>query len=883
MTHECTASHACRARPEANAHCTLADNAHGKATFAIEKQPITFSNVSWQLLTKLESLGRHVYALAHDLRFAVRQLRKAPGFSLTVVLTLALGIGATTAIFSLVEGILLRPLPFSDPDRLVLLGDHLGGGPNTPVTAREIGTYSKATGAFSSLGGYITAKYELSGAATPEEIPAARLTASVFPTLGIRPLLGRVFTQQEEDGDQPLAVISYALWLNRYHHDPHVLGSSIDLDRKAYSIIGVMPRSFEFPLQDGRLDQAQLWVPMSLTPDELSDDHASSWGYHMVARLKDGVTLSQAARDADRVARQIMSDFPASMAAIHIQGDARLLRESAIADVRPLLHTLFFAVAIVLLIACVNVAGLLLVRAIRRRREYAVRLALGARSSIIIRESVFEGLALSVAGGLLGLALAATGIRTALHLLPESMPRVDAISMDATVAAFALLLSLASGVLCSLAPTFAALRTNLTQSLKEGAQTGTGGSSHAWLRSALVVSEIAIALVLLTVSGAFLSSFQRMRAVDPGFRPDHVLVAGYQLPLQQYPTDVSVDSFNKAVVDRLSSKPGVIAVGIANVLPASGFSVRAAYTIEGQPMGSWKLKFAQFAITYGDYFRAMGVPLLDGRTFTIEDRYNTPLVVIVNQSMAKHSWPGQQAIGKRMHVGNPKKGLPWATVVGVVADIKLGSRDEPSDDQWYTPVQQPATLGGSESPGKLTSRAGGSIALCSDLPPERMIQTLRSTITEIDPLLALEQVQPMNDAISNVEAPRRFNTGLITAFAVGALLLAITGIYAVVSFSVSLRTHEIAIRMALGAQRTGIARLVLISGATLALIGCGLGVLGSLAVSRLVSSFLFEVSATNPLIYIACVLMMMLMALLASALPATRAASADPIDALRST
>jgi len=824
-----------------------------------------------------------MHAFAQNFRFAFRQMRKAPGFAVTAVLVLALGIGATTAIFSLVEGILLRPLPFSNPDRLVLLGDHLGSGPSTPVTAREIGTYSSATGAFSSLGGYITTSFELSGDATPEQVYAARLTAGVFPTLGVQPILGRVFTQQEDDAHQPFAVLSYALWLDRHHRDPNVLGNSIDLDRKAYTIIGVMPRSFEFPLQAGHLEQAQLWVPMSLTPDELSDQSAGFWGYHMVARLKDGVTLSQAAQDADRVAQQIMRDFPAGMSALHIRGDVTLLREQAVAEVRPLLHILFFAVSIVLLIACVNVAGLLLVRAIRRRREYAVRLALGARASVIIRESVFEGLLLSFAGGMLGLAFAATAIRTALHLLPESMPRVDSISMDGGVMTFALLLALATGVFCSLAPAFAALRTNLTESLKEGVATSTGASSHAWLRSALVVSEIAIALVLLTVSGAFLRSFQKMRAVDPGYRPDHVLVAGYQLPLNQYPTDASANNFNRAVVDRLSGKPGIVAIGITNFLPASGLYHGAAYTIEGVPTDSWKLQFSMFASTYGDYFRAMGIPLLDGRYFTLDDRSNSPLVVIVNQSMARHSWPGQRAIGKRMHVGNPHKGLPWATVVGIVADTKVGSRDEPSSDQWYFPAQQPAILYGAASGGKLTGPAGGYITLRSALPPEQMTQTLHSTVAEIDPLLALQQVQPMNDVISNVEAPRRFNTVLITAFAMGAVLLAITGIYAVVAFSVSLRTQEIAIRMALGAQRMGIARLVLISGARMSLLGCGLGVLGSLAVSRLVSSFLFDVSASDPLIYIAGVLIMMLMTLLASALPATRAASTDPMDALRST
>jgi putative ABC transport system permease protein len=823
-----------------------------------------------------------MHGFTQDIRFAFRQLRKAPGFTLTVILTLALGIGAATAIFSLVEGILLRPLPFSDPDRLVLLGDHLRSGPNVSVTPREIGTYSRAAAAFSSMGGFITRSYELSGGAQPEAVPAARLTAGVFPTLGVQPIIGRVFTSQEEDAHQPLAVISYALWLNRYGRDPHVVGTSIVLDRKTYSIIGVMPRSFEFPLDSGHLDQVQLWVPVSLTPEDLSDQNAGFWGYRIVARLKDGVTLSQAAQDAARVAQQIMRSFPATMSAIRIRGDVELLREDIVADVRPLLRTLFFAVLIVLLIACVNAAGLLLVRAIRRRREYAVRLALGARSSVIIRESVIEGLLLSLAGGLVGLMFAAILIRAALQVLPDSMPRVDSISLDATVATFAIFIALLTGALCSLAPAFAALRTNLTESLKEGSGTSTVASSHAWLRSGLVVAEVAIALVLLTASVAFLSSFQKMRAVDPGFRPDHVLVAGYQLPVKHYSTEASVESFNQAIVDQLSSKPGVMAVGITNTLPASGMWARAGYTIEGQPEESWKLKFALFGDTYGDYFRAMGIPLLDGRYFTADDRSSSPLVIIVNESMAKDSWPGQRAIGKRMHVGNPQKGLPWATVVGVVADTKPGARDEPSDDQWYFPAQQPAVIKGLAASEKLTSPAGGFITVRSALPPEQITQTLRSIVANIDPLLPLRQVQPMNEAISNVEAPRRFNTGLITAFALGALLLAITGIYAVVAFSVSLRTQEIGIRMALGAQRSGIARLVLTSGARLALLGCGFGVLGSLAVSRVVRSFLFEVSATNPLIYMAGVLIMMAMALLASAVPATRAASADPIVALRS-
>jgi predicted permease len=822
-----------------------------------------------------------MFMLAQDLRIALRQLSKTPGFALTVVLTLALGIGATTAIFSLIEGVLLRPLPFSDPDRLVLLGDHVGNGPGVGVTGPEIAKYTSATTAFSSLGAYKGASFELSGGQKPEVVQAARFNAGTFPTLGVQPILGRVFSREEEDARLPVAVISYALWLNHYHRDPHVVGSAIVLDRKAYTILGVMPRDFEFPLQNGRLATVQLWVPMSLVPDELTEEAAGNWGFQMIARVKQGVSITQATQDVARVALDIMRHFPAAMAPIRIRGDVKPLREFASEDARPLLRTLFLAVMVVLLIACVNVAALLLVRAIRRRRECAVRLALGARTGAIVRQSLAEGLLLSFSGGLLGLALAAAAIRIALRLLPESMPRIDSISIDATVAVFALLLALATGVLCSMAPAYAALRTSLLEGLKDQSRAGSSSASHAWLRSALVVAEIAIALVLLTVSGAFLRSYRKMLAVDPGFAPDHVLVGAYQLPLRQYPTAAIADTFNRELMDRLESKPGVVAAGIANILPTAGGYAMAAYTIEGVPVADWKLKFAHFFLTDGDYFRAIGIALRDGRYFTADDRSDAPLVVIVNESMARHSWPGQRAVGRRMHVGNPKKGYPWATVVGVVADTTLGARDEPVADQWYCPVRQPAILEGTAFSGQLTGPENPSIVLRSSLPPEQMIETLRSTVASIDPNLALTDVEPMADAISNVEAPRRFNTGLIGAFALGALLLAVTGIHAVVAFSVSQRAQEIAIRMALGAQRAGIARLVLISAAKLAFVGCGLGVLASFAVSRLVRSFLFEVSPVDPLIYAASVVVMVAVALLASALPAARAASADPIEALR--
>lgn len=816
-----------------------------------------------------------------ELHIALRQLRKARAFSATIILILALGIGATTAIFSLIEGVLLMPLAFRDPERLVLLGDRLGDGLQLGVTAPEVGSYIHSVKTLSSLGAYSVTSWELSGGQLSQSVNGARLTAGVFPTLGVAPILGRVFTQAEDESHAPVAVISYALWLNRYHRDPHVVGDVIALDRKSYTIVGVMPRSFEFPLVPGRIGQAQLWIPMSFTADELSPAAAGTWGTHLIGRLRDGVTIDQAREDADRVAHQVMRDFPPEMAAVHIRGDVLALRESLVADVRPLLRALFLAVCFVLLIACVNVATLLLVRAVQRRREHAVRLALGARVGVILRECVSEGILLSLSGGILGLALASITLRVVAPRLPESMPRVDSISINSAVACFALLVAIATGVLCSLIPAWAAGHTRLIEGLKEGARGGSGSIRQSWFRWSLAVTQVGVATVLLTASLAFLRSYQKMLAVDPGFRADHVLIAGYQLPSQQYATASSISTFNHEIVRRLAAQPGTAAVGLANTLPDTGSGGRGGFTIEGAPTTGWRLRFAPFIRTYGDYFGALGIPLMKGRLFTARDRSDAPPVCIVDQAMADQEWPGQNPIGKRLHLGNPKRALPWATVIGVVPDVRIDAPDRPAGEQWYFPLEQPSILEGSAATGRANPYSGW-IALRSTLPSDQMIQTLRSVVAGIDPQLALEPVQPMADAVSAVEAPRRFNTGLITSFGLAALLLAAMGLYAVIAFSVSERTEEIAIRMALGAQRGDVARLVLGYGVKIAAVGSALGILGSLAVSRLIDAFLFGVKATNLSVYVAGSCLMLLVALLAAALPAMRAARADPARALRS-
>ena len=822
-----------------------------------------------------------------DLKIAVRYLLKSPGFAATAVLMLALGIGATTAIFSIVEGVLLRPLPFPEPGRLMVLADILhgadvGGNGEVGVTVPDIRNYTRDTHTFTSLGGYQQTGYELSGTGDPAQINAARLTGGVFPALGVEPLLGRFFTQQEDDQKQQVAVLSYATWQSRFHGDRNIVGQKILLDRKPYVVVGVMPRSFEFPLVPGHLNRSELWVPMSFNEQELSQTASANWSYQMVGRLKSGVTPAQAVSDASRVAAETVKNYPPFMAGFSITPVVRPLQEETVEQARPLVRTLFLAVVVVLLIACANLAGLLLVRAIRRRREVAVRLALGARAAALLRQAVLESLVLSVTGGVLGLVLAAVTLRVGVRLLPETLPRVDEIGVDWAVVAFALGLALLTGAICGLAPAFAAMRTSVNDALKEGGRTGSAGGGHARLRSALVVTEIAIALVLLAASGLLLRSFEKMREVNLGFRPDHTLVAAYGLPQKQYSTQAQVNEFNEELLRRVQELPGVKSAGLTSFLPASGNNSNSAFQAEGYAAPKpGELDLATLVAVEGDYFTAMGIPLLRGREFTQADKEGSQLVVIVNHKLAEQSWPGQDPIGKRLRIGTEKMQTPWGTVVGEVADVKENSPDLPTKQQFYVTVRQTETFMGSlGNPGDLNGN-GGYIAIRTAMAPEQMENVLRATVRSIDPQLPLTQVQTMEHAISDTEAPRRFNTALISSFAGAAVLLAVLGIYSVIAFSVALRVQEMAIRMALGSQRSGIMGLVVASGAKLALIGCAIGLAGAAACSHLLRSFLFGVSALDPLVLTLAAAFVMLLALVASLLPAQRAASIDPMKALR--
>ena len=817
-----------------------------------------------------------------DLSFAMRQLRKSPGFALTAVLTLAFGIGATTAVFSIVEGVLLRPLPFADPSRLVAFGDKLDGSvfDGQPVTGPEVSMYSRETNVFSSVGAYQQTGFEVSGNGDPMMVNASRMTASVFTTLGVSPVLGRAFTKEEDEGHSQLVVISYQIWNSRFHRDARIVGQKILLDRKPYQIVGVMPREFEFPLTPGQLNRNDLWVPMSFEASDLVQ--TGFWGFNMIGRLKPGITPELARQDLERVATEVEKTFPVDMASLKIHAAVLPLTEITVADARPLVNTIFIAVVVVLFMASTNLAGLLMVRVIRRRREVAVRLALGASAATVIRQSLVEALALSVTGGVLGLMFAVLALRAGIAFLPESLPRVGAIALDWKVVLFAVGIALLTGVACGLLPAFVASRTGVNEALKEGGRTGSAGGGHARLRSILVVSQLAIAVVLLIASGLLLRSFEKLSQVDLGFNTDHVLTASFGLPHSQYSTQQAVDAFHEELASKLHQQPGVQAVGFTTALPASGGDSNGTVYPEGYvaPKGG-ELALGWRVQARGELMSALGIPVLRGRDFTSADTATSPLVVIVNHKFAERYWPGQDPIGKRVHWGVPETRLPWMTVIGEIGDIKQKSADSEVSGQVYQPMGQFKPSLAAFLPPDMLTGTFGTLVIRGQMAPDQMSDSLRAVVRSIDPQLPLIKIESMDRVVAEGQAQRRFSTILISCFAGVAVLLALLGIYSVIAFSAALRTQEMAIRLALGSQRASVMRLVLVSAAKLGLAGCGIGVVASLFATRLLRTMLFQVDPVDPAVIVFAAISILLLALVASVVPARRAASIDPMEALR--
>src|SRR5579862_525120 len=817
--------------------------------------------------------------MLNDFRFGLRQLKKSPGFTLTAVLTLALGIGGVTAVFSIVDAVLLRPLPYPQPDRLVVLHEgieHVFDGAN--LSAPDVISFERESRAM-NVGGFIGSSYEATGAGAPFRAQAERFTASMFPVLGVQPLLGRAFSRQEDESSAPVTVISYALWTERFGGRVDVIGKTIDLDRRPYTIVGVMPRDFESPMGRGGIAQRDLWVPMSFTSTEKGAE-ADDMDYGAVARLHPGVTEAQGLEDAHRV----LAVINAKVRGLHLIISLRGLRDETIHNAQPLLRTLMGAVCLVLLIACANLANLLLVRAAGRRREFGVRLALGAARRTMLRQLLMESLLLSAIGGTLGVALAAGLVNSATAILPRALaelPRISEIAVHWPVALLAMALIGGTGLICGLAPAMASTRIDVLDALREGSQGAGQSRSQHRLRSTLVTVEIALAMLLLVASGLLLRSFARMVQVDPGFQPQHVMTASLALPLQDYPSQQKVDEFYSALQQRLEQVPGVQAVGFSSNIPVIGRNSSRLLSAEGYvrwPGEKWL--FASNYLTFGDYFRTLRIPVLRGRAFTAaDDRPGAPLVMIVSQSFAEKYFAGKDPVGMHVKCGpsyqNP---LPPMTIVGVVGDVKANPLDQEQLMQTYEPVSQAAADLGPLS--AMVGVVGGlRVVVRTAGDPGALEQSFRQVVHHADPLLAITDLHTMDEVVAATESSRRFNTAILSSFAAIALLLALVGIYGLLAYSVAERAREIAIRMALGATREHVQLRTLRHALLLALVGVGAGLLAAAGLTRTLASLLYGVRPLDAVAIAGAAVVLLACSGFAAWIPARRAAGVEPMQA----
>jgi putative ABC transport system permease protein len=824
-----------------------------------------------------------IETLSRDIRYALRQLRKSPGFTLTAVLTLAIGIGGVAAVYSVVEAVLLRPLPFCQPDRLVRLHEGVAHQfEQADLPAPDVIRFARDNQAFTQVAGFLQTQFEVSGAGKPFQAKAERVTASLLPLLGAQPTLGRNFTLSEDESVSPVALISYAVWRERFQSNPHAVGATIDIDRRPYTIIGVMPRNFEFPLDAGRLSHRDMWVPMSFTPDEKVDE-TDNFQYGAIARMKPGVTLAQAQGDLRRMVASVEAEIP-PQDGIHLTSNVQSLQKETVQSARPLLNALLAAAGLILLIACANLANLLLVRAAGRRREFGVRAALGAARKTILRQLFTESLMLATIGGVLAVLLAWALVHLAAAALPDSLPRIGEIALNWPVLLVALGLTGATGVLCGWAPALAGIRPDAVNALREGGQGAGQSRSQHRMRAALVITEVALAMLLLVASGLLLRSFQKMLATDPGFEPRHVLAASLTLPAQDYPTQQKVDAFYRELLRQLGTLPQMSSVGAASNIPVIGINSDRNFVPEGyapQDGRTWLSVSNYFVL--GDYFRALRIPLIEGRLFTsADDQPDASLVAIVSQSTARQHWPGVDPVGRRFRMGgNPKSTRPLITVVGVVGDVRQGARDQAVYPQMYEPFQQSQRQFEPQLQQVLGVRNSLHIVLNAAGDPLALEASLEKTVHQLDPLLAVTDIHTMEEVVAATETSRRFNTSILTAFAAIALALALLGIYGVLAYSVTERAREIAIRMALGATRQEVLWTTLRNALSLAGLGIAAGLIASAGLTRFLDSLLYEVRPLDSAAIVGAVTVLLACSALAGWLPARRAASIDPMRALR--
>lgn len=802
-----------------------------------------------------------------DLRYGVRMLLKNPGFALIAMLSLGLGIGANTAIFSLVDAVLLRPLPFHNPERLVIVWEdatRIGFPRNTPAPA-NYADWKAQNKVFEDMAALNWSSYALTDEGEPEKVEAQSVTANFFSLLGVQPLLGRAFTPEEDTpGRNRVAIISYGLWQRRFGGDQAIIGKEILLDGQKHTVLGVMPSSFQFLSKE-----TSLWVPIAFTPEQL----ANRGGHYLtvVARMKPGVTVAQAHADIAAVTRRINQDNPTSWHGFELGSVVISLREQLAGEVRPALIVLLVAVSFVLLIACANIANLLLSRGAARYREIAVRAALGAARGRIIRQLLTESLLLAVAGGVAGLLFAWLSFSFLKQIIPDGMEMNAGVRIDARIFGFTLLLSVLTGIIFGLAPALQAAKVDLNEALKQsGGRTGTG-TGHRRLRSVLVIAEVALALVLLVGAGLLIQTFLKLRGLDIGLNPENVMTLRTQLPRSKYSELPKRAAFYEQVLERVRTLPGVTGAGYTTAVPltwkggTNGFMVEGHEDRPGQDSQSRQVSTG--------YMEAMGLKLRQGRFFDDHDNAQSQMVAIINETMARQFWPGENALGKRFRPYSDDFQNRWVTVVGIVSDVKEMGLEAPAKAAMFFPYQQLQRMLWN-MPRDLIVRTAGD--------PTSVVAAVRQAIWSVDPAQPISNVRTMDEILSEEVAQRRIGMTLLAAFAALALLLASLGIYGVLAYAVTQRTQEIGIRMALGADRLSVLRLVMGDGARLAGTGIAVGLGLSFALTRLMSGLLFGVSASDPRTLAGVTLLLIVVALLACYLPARRATKVDPMIALRS-
>jgi len=805
-----------------------------------------------------------------DLRYAARMLGGNPGFTAIIVLTLALSIGANSAIFSVIDGVLLRPLPYPHANQLARVFFHSSTYAKFPLNPFDFRDFRERLTSFESLAGYTRGDRQLSGSGRPERFLGFQITAGFFHTLGLDPARGREFTRNEEtEGNGRSVILSDRLWRSRFAADPTILGRKITLDAEPYTVVGVMPPGTQHPGNEyhgvAQGETVDVWTPFTLRGDP---NQRGSHYLEVIGRMKPGVAAPQAQAELNAVIAQVRRLHPDAL-----EGWSALvfpLYQEIVGPSERLLLVLLGAVGLVLLIACANAANLLLARATVRRREIAVRAALGAGRSRLVRQMLTESLLIAGIGALLGLAIAAAGVRVLVALLPADFPRAAAIHVNAAVFAFTALIALATGLLFGLAPALQAVRADLQDSLRDGGRGSTSGGTQLRLRNALLVGEVSLACILLIGAGLMLRSFVNLLRTDPGFRPDHLLTATVALPDKTY-KPVEMLHFWTRLSANLNSVAGIRAAGIGTDLPWTGWDDNiGGLTIEGKKPPAHQEFHARYHVASPDYFRAMGIPLVRGRFFTDADTMKAPLAMMINQAMARRYWPGEDAVGKRITFEDHPKETDWMTIVGVVGDVKDRPESPEAQNSMWWPVEQSPVYVGQMS-----------VAVRGNSDAAALTGDLRAAVHQLDPTLAVADVRPMNDiADANVSTPR-FALFLVALFAGLALTLAAIGIYGVISYSVNQRTHEFGLRMALGADSGDVLRLVLRQGVRLALLGVALGLVGALALARVLWNLLYRVSVADPATFLTVPLVAIAVALLACYLPARRATSVDPAHALR--